>query len=95
VSRSDFVVELLIERLEQVMADLSGLTAAVSALVEAQSTVVTALGDLKDKVIAAEAGSPSQADVDALTAQVAGVSGALTTAVAQNDPAPAPAVPAS
>ncbi len=73
------------------MADLTGLTAAVNSLVEAQSTVVTSLADLASKVAAAEAAGVPQASVDALTAQVNGVVAGLNAAAASNDPPAAPA----
>lgn len=70
---------------ERVVADLSGLTAAVAALVENQSAVVSRLSALEAQVATLMGSVNDQASVDALTAQVAGVNTALAAAVA---PAP-------
>lgn len=68
------------------MADLTALQAAVARLVAEDASVKTALDDLAAKI--ANGDPATQADIDAITAQLTGVSNDIDAAIATDDPAP-------
>jgi hypothetical protein len=72
-------------KLDKIMADLTALTAAVDALVSEDASVVAELQRLS--ALVASGGSVSQADLDALTARVQGVTGDIQTAIDADPPA--------
>jgi hypothetical protein len=76
-------------RLDTIMANLDALNTAVTALVAEDASVVTALNDLKSKIE-----DPAlQAEIDAITSKITGVSNDINTAIQADDgsaPAPAP-----
>lgn len=78
------------KRLDFIMADLAALNAAVADLVAEVASAVTALDDLAAKVAAG--GGVTQADIDAVSAQLTTANTSLATAVATDDPPVAPAV---
>lgn len=78
---------------EDIMLDMTALNDAINALVDEENSVKVALDDLSSKV--AQGNSISQADIDAITAKLTGVTDDLKAAVATDDPAPAdPGTPA-
>lgn len=68
------------------MADTTALKAAVARLVTEDASVKTALDDLAAKI--ANGDPATQADIDAITAQLTGVSNDIDAAIATDDPAP-------
>lgn len=74
----------LLGKVDRIMADLTALNTAVDALVTTENEVVAELKRLS--ALVAGGGSVSQADLDALTSKVQGVSTDITDAIAQ-DPA--------
>lgn len=90
-ARDDKVITLLnrIDRKEnKEMADITVLEADVTALVSSVNAAKAALDDLAQKV--ADGGSVTQADIDAIDAQLTSAKSTLDTAVSTDDPAPAP-----
>jgi len=75
-------------KLDQVMADLTALTAAVDDLVTEEGAVIVALDDLKAKLDAG--GTISQTDLDALRDKITTVGTDLQAAVDRDDPAVPP-----
>jgi len=70
-------------KLDHIMADLTALRASVSQVLSEIDDAVAALADLSTKVAA---GTVSQADIDAITATLAGAATSLDTAVDTQDP---------
>lgn len=77
-----------IQREDMIMADLSGVQAAVQQETDVTASAVTLLNQLADQVAAL---GTDQASVDALADQIRGQASALADAVTANTPAAAPA----
>lgn len=74
-------VVALHRKVDKLMADVTGLEAAVEALATAEGAAVTELSALKDEVAQLTAGGTiSQEQIDAITSKVTDVATALTTA---------------
>ena len=87
--RLDQLTATLEQQGEQLMADLTGLAAAVDAETKTVGDAVTLLNDLSGKV--ASGGVAEQAELDAITAKLTGSHTALTAALAADSTTPAPA----
>lgn len=86
----DWLFGGLYRRLDALVAELAGLHAAADQLQTDINEAIDALNNLAAKVAAGDA---SQADIDAITAQLANASEALDTAVATDNPPDPPADP--
>jgi outer membrane murein-binding lipoprotein Lpp len=74
-------VVALHRKVDKLMADVTGLEAAVEALATAEGAAVTELGALKDEIAQLTAGGTiSQEQIDAITNKVTDVATALTSA---------------
>jgi outer membrane murein-binding lipoprotein Lpp len=84
----DYLAILLLidqnRKVDKLMADVSGLEAAIAELTTTEEAVVTAVTSLKDEISTLEAGSISQEKIDSIKASVEGV----TTALKGVEPAP-------
>ena len=86
---SDYTKRLLNEilgKVNTIMADLTQLQAAAQQISTDVAAAVAALNDLAAKL--ADGGTVSQADIDAVTAQLTSASSDLDAAVAADDPTP-------
>lgn len=81
-----FGIDTIDRKLDYLMTDIAGLQAAAAKISTDVAAAVVALNDLAAKVAAGD--SVSQADVDAITAQLTDATTALDDAVALDDPPP-------
>lgn len=83
-------LHLLLKGVLILMADLAALQAAVDKITASETAAAAELKTLADEVAKLQAGTITQEQVDAITAKVTDVAGALDTAITGAQPAPAP-----